>query len=59
MTQWTKWGTLGLVSALALLLSGCAAEVGSARWCAEMKEKSPVDWTASQAIDYAKHCILK
>lgn len=51
--------TLGLIAALALLVSGCAAEIGSERWCAEMKGKQPADWTANQAVDYAKHCILK
>ena len=47
------------MAALLVLRSGCAAEIGSERWCAEMKEKQPADRTANQAIDYAKHCILK
>lgn len=50
---------LSLMAALMVLVSGCAAEIGSERWCTEMKGKQPADWTANQAIDYAKHCILK
>lgn len=59
MTAWMKSCSLGLVATLVLLVSGCAAPIGSSRWCAEMKDKSPADWTANQAIDYAKHCVLK
>ena len=44
--------------AAALLLSACAPEVGSEKWCAQMKEKDKGDWTASEAKDFAKHCIL-
>ena len=59
MTALMKSGSLVLVASLLLLVSGCAAEVGSDRWCADMKSKPPADWTANQALDYAKHCILK
>ena len=59
MNAWMKFCSLGVVTALVLLISGCAAEIGSERWCAEMKSKQPADWTTNQAIDYAKHCILK
>lgn len=37
---------------------GCAPEVGSPEWCADMKEKPKGDWTASEATDYAKHCVF-
>ena len=40
-------------------LQGCAPEVGSDAWCDEMSEKPKGDWTANQAKDYAKHCILR
>jgi hypothetical protein len=39
------------------LLAGCAP-VGSARWCANMKAKPKGDWTAKEAVDFAKHCVL-
>lgn len=41
-----------------LFLNSCAPEIGSEKWCADMKEKSKVDWTATQAKDFAKHCIF-
>ncbi len=47
--------TLGIVATLA----GCAPEVGSEAWCKAMAEKPKGDWTANEAGDYAKHCILK
>jgi len=40
-------------------LSACAPEVGSERWCANLKEKSKGDWTVNEAKDFAKHCIFK
>lgn len=42
----------------ALAISGCAPEVGSERWCETMKEKPKGDWTANEAADFAKSCIL-
>lgn len=41
-----------------LLLQGCSPEVGSPEWCVDMKEKPKGDWTANEATDYAKNCIL-
>lgn len=41
-----------------LLLSACVAEVGSERWCKQMKGKPKGDWTLSEARDYAEHCLL-
>lgn len=49
-----------LVALSAILqLIGCAPEVGSDEWCKDMKEKPKKDWTASEAVDYTKHCIFK
>ena len=36
----------------------CSPEVGSEEWCGDMKEKNKGDWTASEAGDFAKHCVL-
>jgi len=44
---------------LLLLLVGCAPEVGSDGWCKAMNEKPKADWSANEAGDYAKHCIMK
>jgi hypothetical protein len=41
-----------------LFLSSCDPEIGSEKWCADMKERSIADWTATQAKDFAKHCIF-
>ncbi|MGB1580590.1 MAG: DUF3012 domain-containing protein [Nevskiales bacterium] len=43
---------------LAVGLSACAPEVGSEKWCAQLKEKPKGDWSANEAADYAKHCIF-
>jgi hypothetical protein len=40
------------------LLVSCAPEVGSEAWCENMKEKPKGDWAGSEAIDFAKHCVL-
>lgn len=39
-------------------LVACAPEVGSKAWCESMKEKPKGDWTATEATDFAKHCLL-
>lgn len=44
---------------LAALTGGCAAEVGSDAWCKEMDVKPKGDWSANDAADYAKHCVLR
>ncbi|MGV6807847.1 MAG: DUF3012 domain-containing protein [bacterium] len=44
---------------LCLLLVACAPEVGSDKWCDNMKEKPKGDWTASEAGDFTKHCIIR
>jgi hypothetical protein len=53
---WSRSLLLALLGAGALL-TGCAP-VGSARWCANMKAKPKGDWTANEAVDFAKHCVL-
>lgn len=39
-------------------LSACSPEVGSEDWCNDLKEKDKGDWTANEAGNYAKHCIM-
>ena len=47
----------------ALLLFGIStlacAPVGSERWCQKMDDKPKGDWSSNEAIDYAKHCVLR
>ena len=40
-----------------LLLTSCA-EVGSDDWCENMDEKPKGDWTANEAGDYTRYCVL-
>ena len=44
---------------LALILSGCAPEVGSEEWCEDMVDKPKGDWTANEAKAFAENCIFK
>lgn len=52
----------GPVAATAILvaatLTGCTPEVGSVRWCEMMQETPRGDWSANDALDYGRHCLL-
>lgn len=48
-----------LPALLILALGGCAPEIGSDKWCAQLKAKPKGDWSLNEAADFAKHCILK
>jgi hypothetical protein len=39
-------------------LAACAPEVGSPRWCEAMREKPRGDWTANEALEFARSCVL-
>ena len=47
-----------LVLTSLLLLSACAAEVGSERWCKALKDKPKGEWTANEAADFTRHCVF-
>jgi len=53
-----KIAALGFVALFALGVAACAPEVGSPKWCTQMKEKPKGDWTANEAGEFAKNCIL-
>jgi len=40
-------------------ITACSPKVGSDQWCTDMKATPSGDWSANQAADFAKHCILK
>jgi len=40
------------------ILVGCAPKIGSEEWCTDMKGKPKGNWTATEAKDFAKHCIF-
>lgn len=57
------WFTRGAVAALAIImatpvLTACSPEVGSKEWCEDLKAKPKGDWSANEAADFAKHCVL-
>ena len=53
-------GLLGLSLAACLLaLAACAPEIGSEKWCNQLKDKPKGDWSLNEAADFAKHWIIK
>ncbi|MGB1558229.1 MAG: DUF3012 domain-containing protein [Oceanococcaceae bacterium] len=42
-----------------LMLSACAPEVGSEKWCQQMDQKAKGDWSMNEAADYTKYCVFK
>ncbi len=38
-------------------LSACSPEVGSEKWCQEMKQKDKVTWTAEEVAEFTKSCV--
>ena len=59
MNAMAKIVYLAVSVTLLLGLSACAPEVGSDKWCANLKAKPKGDWSTNEAADYAKHCIFK
>lgn len=51
--------TFIVLTASLFILSACSPEVGSDKWCVQMKEKPKGDWTTNEAADFAKHCVFK
>jgi hypothetical protein len=47
-----------LIAAFAAGLAACAPEVGSPRWCEAMREKPRGDWTANEALEFARSCVF-
>ena len=46
------------LSVLLLQLTACSAEVGSEEWCESLKAKPKGEWSANEAMDFARHCLL-
>ena len=47
-----------LAATLIAALGACSPEVGSKEWCDDLKAKPKGDWSANEAADFAKHCLL-
>lgn len=54
---------LARVTALATIASftiaACSPEVGSEEWCNDLKKKAKMEWTAEEAKNFTKNCILR
>jgi hypothetical protein len=50
--------TAMLVGSLTAWLAACTPEVGSERWCEVMRDKPRGDWTANDALEFARSCVL-
>ena len=50
-----------LLSSMAFvaMLAACSPEFGTKAWCENLAEKTRSDWTASEATDFTKYCLLK
>ena len=55
MRNW--WRALLAVGVVAWLCA-CAPEVGSPKWCENMREKPKGDWTTNEALEFARSCVL-
>ncbi len=42
-----------------LTITACSAEIGSEKWCLELKEKPKGEWTINELGDYSRHCLFK
>lgn len=49
---------LFLLSAV-FILSACSPTVGSEKWCAQLKEKAKGEWTANEAVEFTKKCLIR
>jgi hypothetical protein len=41
-----------------LILAACSVEPGSEKWCAQKKEQPKSEWSGSDAITFARNCLL-
>jgi len=49
-------GTIAL--AFLVSITACSPEVGSEKWCNNMKETPKGEWSMNDAGDFTKHCLL-
>jgi len=58
MTVLKKVLTLVLVAVFSLGVAACSPEVGSPDLCTQMKEKPKGDWSANEAAEFTKNCLM-
>lgn len=49
-------GTIAL--AFLASITACSPEVGSEKWCNNMKDTPKGEWSMNDAGDFTKHCLL-
>lgn len=54
-----RWTAAAVVLGALSVLAGCAPEVGSERWCEAMRDKPRGDWSANEALEFARSCVLQ
>ena len=57
--MYKTWINLVLTASIMVLITGCAPEVGSEAWCKKLSEKPKGEWTANEASEYARSCLLR
>jgi hypothetical protein len=55
----SRIAAIGFALAFSLGIAACSLQVGSDAWCEKMKERDKAKWSAEDAGNFAKHCILK
>jgi len=58
MKAFKRFAALGLACAFVLGAAACSPAVGSPEWCKQMKEKPKGDWTANEAAEFTKNCLM-
>ncbi len=48
-----------LATIASFIIAACSPEVGSEEWCNDLKKKPKMEWTAEEAKNFTKHCILR
>lgn len=59
MTSVRRFAPFALAAFAAAALAACEPEVGSKEWCQKLDEKPKGDWSANEATEYTKSCVLK
>ncbi|WP_252895641.1 DUF3012 domain-containing protein [Photobacterium phosphoreum] len=40
-------------------MSACSPTVGSEKWCQQLKEKAKGEWSANEAVEFTRNCIIR
>ncbi|NQY27738.1 MAG: DUF3012 domain-containing protein [Piscirickettsiaceae bacterium] len=54
-----KLSLVTIILSFTTIISACSAEIGSEKWCDNMKEMPKGEWTMNDAGDFTKFCILR